>query len=134
MNLAIGGWQVSNTLTWGGGLPFTPSIGECGVISDAGPCRPNVMNGEKLKTGTQRVNGALYWFVPVAPLSYGNQVSAANAGVDSCTFARPTSGPFSLPACGQIGNLGLTDQQENDVVAFLATLSDGFTKPNPLSP
>jgi hypothetical protein len=35
---------------------------------------------------------------------------------------------------GQIGNLGLTDQQENDVVAFLATLSDGYTAPNPLSP
>ncbi len=107
MDLAVGGWQVSNTLTWGGGLPWTPSIGECGVIADAGPCRPNVMNGQKLKTGTQRVNGALYWFVPVAPLSYGNQVSAANAGVDSCTFARPVSGPFSLPACGQIGNAGL---------------------------
>ncbi len=107
MDLAIGGWQVSNTLTWGGGLPWTPSIGECNVIADAGPCLPNVINGEKLKTGTQEVNGALYWFVPVAPLSYGSQVNAANAGMDSCTFARPTSGPFSLPACGQIGNLGL---------------------------
>ena len=105
-DLLIGGWQVSNTLTWGGGLPWTPSIGECGAIEDAGPCRPNVINGEKLKTGTQEVNGALYWFVPVAPLSYGSQVNAANAGVDSCTFARPTSGPFALPACGQIGNVG----------------------------
>jgi len=127
MNLAIGGWQVSNTLTWGGGLPFTPSIGECGVISDAGPCRPNVMNGEKLKTGTQRVNGALYWFVPVAPLSYGNQVSAANAGVDSCTFARPTSGPFSLPACGQIGNLGSFSYRGPHVFYDDMSLSKSFT-------
>jgi cytochrome c peroxidase len=29
------------------------------------------------------------------------------------------------------GNLGLTDQEENQVVAFLETLSDGFTKPYP---
>src|SRR4030095_16786314 len=35
----IGGWQISNTSNWSGGLPFTPSIGECGQISDAGPCR-----------------------------------------------------------------------------------------------
>jgi cytochrome c peroxidase len=34
---------------------------------------------------------------------------------------------------GQVGNLGLTDQQENDLVAFLEALSDGFTAPNPLS-
>ncbi|HEX8766519.1 MAG TPA: TonB-dependent receptor [Candidatus Acidoferrum sp.] len=106
MDLAIGGWQVSNTLTWGGGLPWTPSIGECGVLADAGPCRPNVVSGQKINTGTQRANGALYWFVPVAPLSYGSQVGPANAGVDTCTFARPTSGPFVLPGCGQIGNVG----------------------------
>jgi hypothetical protein len=42
--------------------------------------------------------------------------------------------PAGTNGYGQIGNLGLTDQQENDVVAFLATLSDGFTKPNPISP
>ncbi|PYN82998.1 MAG: hypothetical protein DMD96_04095 [Candidatus Rokuibacteriota bacterium] len=29
------------------------------------------------------------------------------------------------------GNLGLTDQQENQIVAFLQTLTDGFTKPYP---
>src|SRR5437660_2333819 len=29
------------------------------------------------------------------------------------------------------GNLGLTDQEENQVVAFLQTLTDGFTKPCP---
>jgi cytochrome c peroxidase len=27
------------------------------------------------------------------------------------------------------GNLGLTDKEENDIVAFLQTLSDGFTRP-----
>jgi len=27
------------------------------------------------------------------------------------------------------GNLGLTDQEENQIVKFLQTLSDGFTRP-----
>jgi hypothetical protein len=126
MDLAIGGWQVSNTLTWGGGLPWTPSIGECGVISDAGPCRPSVANGQKLKTGAQEVNGALYWFVPVAPLSYGNQVNPANAGVDSCTFARPTAGPFILPACGQIGNAGFDSYRGPHVFYDDMSLSKTF--------
>jgi cytochrome c peroxidase len=35
---------------------------------------------------------------------------------------------------GQVGNLGLTPQQEADVVAFLGILSDGFTAPNPVFP
>jgi cytochrome c peroxidase len=30
-----------------------------------------------------------------------------------------------------VGNLGLTDQEENQIVAFLQTLTDGFTKPYP---
>jgi cytochrome c peroxidase len=32
---------------------------------------------------------------------------------------------------GGIGNLGLSAQQESDIVAFMAILSDGFTLPNP---
>jgi cytochrome c peroxidase len=31
------------------------------------------------------------------------------------------------------GNLGLTDQEENQIVAFLQTLTDGFTTPYPNS-
>lgn len=30
---------------------------------------------------------------------------------------------------GQLGNLGLTEAEENDIVAFLKTLSDGYVKP-----
>ena len=29
------------------------------------------------------------------------------------------------------GNLGLTDQEENQIVAFLETLTDGYTTPYP---
>jgi hypothetical protein len=30
-----------------------------------------------------------------------------------------------------VGNLGLTDQEENQIVIFLQTLTDGFTTPYP---
>jgi cytochrome c peroxidase len=33
---------------------------------------------------------------------------------------------------GCIGNLGLSNQDENDLVAYMQTLSDGFTPPNPI--
>jgi hypothetical protein len=33
---------------------------------------------------------------------------------------------------GQVGHLGLTPQQETDVVNFLKILSDGYTAPNPV--
>jgi hypothetical protein len=107
-DLLFGGWQVTNTLNYSGGLPFTPSLGECGQISDAGPCRPNATG--TLKTGTSRDSaGNLLWFTPLASgaLSQSPDVfSNTNlTGVDTCLQARPTSGVFSLPACGQIGNV-----------------------------
>jgi hypothetical protein len=107
----IGGWQVSNTTNWSSGLPFTPSIGECNQISDAGPCRPDVVGSGELKTGVTHApcdasdpskGICTYWFTPVAKLAY----TGVTPTTDTCTLARPTSGPFALPACGQIGNVG----------------------------
>jgi Carboxypeptidase regulatory-like domain/TonB dependent receptor len=102
-NFLIGGWQVSNTSNWSGGLPFTPSIGECGQISDAGPCRPDLLPGQSFDVGkTRDANGNIFWFTPVAPLAY----TGVTPTTDTCTLARPTAGPFALPACGSIGNVG----------------------------
>lgn len=106
MNFIIGGWQISNTTNWSGGLPFTPNIGECGRISDAGPCRPDKGTGS-FDVGKHRAaNGDIYWFTPVAPLAYPTTFSTDATGQDSCALDRPVSGPFMLPACGQIGNVG----------------------------
>jgi cytochrome c peroxidase len=43
--------------------------------------------------------------------------------------------PQGLPPSqgGHVGNLGLTDSEENDLVAFMAALTDGYTAPNPIS-
>ena len=105
MNFLIGGWQVTQTLNWSGGLPFTPSIGECGqIFTGSAPCLPNKIGS--FKTGVTHSGGNTYWFQPVAPLSYGTLTAAQN-GLDSCSFARPTSGGWALPACGTTGNAGL---------------------------
>jgi len=109
-DLLVGGWQVTNTITYGTGLPWTPSLQNCGQVSDTGPCRPNKAAGT-LHTGLTHLNGATYWFTPASgalsqaspeiPLS----PTDISGTVDGCLSARPSSGPFSLPACGQIGNV-----------------------------
>jgi hypothetical protein len=110
-DLLLGGWQVTNTVNWSGGLPWTPGLQHCDQISDAGPCRPNTTNG-RLHTGTIRdASGNLLWFNPVPAMNQAlpeiaNSPTDISGTSDSCQLARPTSGPFALPACGQIGNLG----------------------------
>ena len=123
MDLVVGGWQISNTLTWGGGLPWTPSVQECSEVTDVDICRPNMVAGEKLKTGaTTNANGT-FWFTPVAPLQYA---STTPIGTDTCTLARPTSGPFALPACGQIGNVGFDSYRGPHVFYDDMSLSKTF--------
>jgi hypothetical protein len=127
-DLIVGGWQLTNTLTWGTGLPFSPSIGECGTITDAGPCRPNIMGGggsDQISTGVTHTANGTFWFTPVAPLAY--PLTAADAGLDSCTFARPTSGPYSLPGCGQIGNAGYDSLRGPNAFYDDMSLTKSFT-------
>jgi len=123
MDLAIGGWQVSNTLTWGGGLPWTPSVQECSEVTDVSICRPNMVPGEKLKTGVVNNANGTFWYTPVAPLQYS---ATTPIGTDTCTLARPTSGPFALPACGQIGNVGFDSYRGPHVFYDDMSLSKSF--------
>ena len=113
MNFLVGGWQVTQTLNWSGGLPFTPSIGECGLIfTGSAPCLPDKIG--PFKTGVtnapcpspNQANTCKYWFTPVPALTYN--ATPADDGKDSCTtLARPTSGGWALPNCGTTGNAGL---------------------------
>jgi hypothetical protein len=106
MDYVVGGWQLSNTTNWSSGLPWTPSIGECGNVSDTGPCRPNLVPGS-FSTGVSGdispVNHNLTFFTPLAPLFI--DPNSVPVGTDLCTVARPRLGPFALPACGTLGNL-----------------------------
>jgi cytochrome c peroxidase len=40
----------------------------------------------------------------------------------------------NTPGLAQVGNLGLSASEEQDLVNFMKILSDGFTKPNPVKP
>ena len=44
-DLIIGGWQISGTTNWSGGLPWTPSFNNCGNEEDVGVCRPDIGSG-----------------------------------------------------------------------------------------
>jgi hypothetical protein len=126
MDLLIGGWQISNTLNWSSGLPWTPTIGECGQIADAGPCRPDIVSGQSFKVGPQKVNGQWFDFVPVAALAYPAP-TPADIGTDACSLARPTSGKFALPACGSIGNAGFDSFRGPSAFFSDMSLSKSFT-------
>jgi Carboxypeptidase regulatory-like domain/TonB dependent receptor len=107
LDYAIGGWQISNTTNISSGLPWTAGIGECGNVSDTGPCRPEKVPGS-FNVGTSGnidpVNHNLTFFKPVPALFL--DPNSVPVGTDMCTLARPKSGPFALPACGTLGNFG----------------------------
>jgi hypothetical protein len=110
-DLLVGGWQITNTVTYGTGLPWTASLANCGQVSDAGPCRPNLVGNQGLQTGVTRNSNGTFWFTPISTLSQNLPEIKASAtdltGMnDSCQSSRPTAGSFALPACGQIGNAG----------------------------
>jgi outer membrane receptor protein involved in Fe transport len=104
-DLLIGGWQITNTTNLASGLPFTGFAGNCGGIHDTGPCLPDFKGSFKTGAGEfDPVTHTVTYFTPVAALAY--PTSALTVGTDTCTLARPTSGAFSLPACGSTGNVG----------------------------
>src|SRR5262249_4304598 len=80
MNLVVGGWSLSDTVIWSSGLPWTPTSGSCGSISDTGPCRPDFHGSFDVGAGDfDKVNHKVTYFTPVAPLSY--DFSSATVGV-----------------------------------------------------
>jgi Carboxypeptidase regulatory-like domain len=132
MDYAVGGWQVSNTLTWGSGLPWTPSLANCGQISDAGPCRPNKVGNQALATGLTKNSSGTFWFTPVTTLNQNlpeitNSPTDISGQNDSCQTARPTAGPFALPACGQIGNVGFDSYRGPHAFYDDMSISKNFT-------
>jgi cytochrome c peroxidase len=54
--------------------------------------------------------------------------------VQNVVGVTPSQSTSATESNGQVGNLQLTAQQEYDLVDFLRILSDGYTKPNPVSP
>jgi len=106
-DLIVGGWQITNTVTYGTGLPWTASLQNCGQVSDAGPCRAELVGNNGLSTGVTRNANGTFWFTPTPTLTDEIPKSPTDiSGTNACSTARPTAGSFALPACGQIGNAG----------------------------
>ena len=45
LNYVIGGYELSTSINWASGLPFTASLSNCSAFTPAGPCRPNKGSG-----------------------------------------------------------------------------------------
>jgi len=45
LNYVIGGYELSTSVDWASGLPFTANLSNCSPFTPAGPCRPNKGSG-----------------------------------------------------------------------------------------
>ena len=54
--------------------------------------------------------------------------------IQNVTGVPPSQATTATESNGQVGDLQLSAQQEDDLVNFLKILNDGYTKPNPVSP
>jgi hypothetical protein len=91
-DLIIGGWQITGTTNWSGGLPWTPSFNECNPEQDVGVCRPNKGSGSfPLGVGSLQhpagSNPYRQFFTPVPDIVI-------------------TPGRFTDPGIGNLGNIG----------------------------
>ena len=94
----IGGWQISGTVTWAGGLPWTPGLSGavCNLEQDTGVCRPNKGPGS-FHMGAGSFDGATHsvtFFTPVT--------DTVSGGITSL----PSGNGFSDPGLNNIGNHG----------------------------
>jgi hypothetical protein len=70
-DMVIGGWQVTGTLNYSSGLPFTPSYADCGADEDVGVCYP-IRNNNAFPLGGGNFNPVTHsvsFFTPVATMS-----------------------------------------------------------------
>ena len=108
LDLIIGGWQVTNTTNIHSGLPFTGYASNCGFLHDTGPCLPSLDGSFAMGAGNlvTPVSGSPYvqFFTPVPTIQFNP--ASLTVGQDTCSLARPTSGPFSASACGTTGGIG----------------------------
>jgi hypothetical protein len=88
----VGGWQLSDSTSWGSGLPWTPGFSNCGGEQDVGVCRPDKGAGSfhtGVTGGIDSVHHNLTFYTPVP---------------DITNPANP-AGPFLDPTKGNLGNI-----------------------------
>jgi Carboxypeptidase regulatory-like domain/TonB dependent receptor len=99
----IGGWQITGTTNWSGGLPWTPSFQNCSEVNDVGTCQPVKNGGFHMGAGSfNPLTHTVPFFTPIPTL----QFSGLAPGVDACTLTPPSGPGWAMPGCGQLGNAG----------------------------
>lgn len=96
VNYLVGGYQLTNTTNWSGGLPWTPTFGGdkltagCGLEEDVNVCRPNKGSGSfHVGPGSfDPITRTVTYFTPIP------------------TITATSTGPFVDPGKGNLGNIG----------------------------
>jgi hypothetical protein len=105
-NQIVGGWQVTSTLNYSAGLPFTPSYGECGSDNDVGICFPMKGNGAQWSMGGNGYNNQTHtvvYFTPIAPMTLANTPNDPSVGTNCLHFY----GAWGRPCAGTLGDAGV---------------------------
>jgi Carboxypeptidase regulatory-like domain/TonB dependent receptor len=107
-DLLIGGWSVNSATTIGSGLPFTPSLSDCGPEIDVGPCRADRIGSVKDGTRSGDREAAGYWFETTngTPLHPASGALAGAPGTVCKGGVQLTAGPWGQPGCEQFGDVG----------------------------
>jgi hypothetical protein len=122
MDEVIGGWQIGGTITWAGGLPWTPGLSGtvCNLEQDTGVCRPNKGPGTFHTGGSSFVHNAsghyVQFFNPVT------DVFDAGTGVTSL----PSGNGFADPGINHIGNDGYDSYRGPRFFGADASISKNF--------
>jgi len=110
MDYAIGGWRLTSTTNWSGGLPWTASYNQCSSDQDVGVCRPNRASGSfNIGAHTDPTTGKLLWFTAIPQMAVGG-----------------SGGIFSRPAAGTLGNIGFDSFRGPHLFTSDMSLAKGF--------
>jgi len=113
-DLLIGGWQLSDTFNYSGGLPFTLGYNESGSVIADGPGTPN--QSKRMSTG-------------LSSNSYNSNGTISRCYYNCTSVPQPTlatSGIFSKPALDTIGNAGINTYRGPSLITDDAGLAKSF--------
>jgi hypothetical protein len=119
----IGGWQISGTMNWSSGLPWTPGLSGtvCGLENDVGMCRPSKGSGSFQHGAGSFVHNNtghyVQFFTPVT--------DTCDATTGLCTL--PSGNGFADPGVNNLGNAGYDSQRGPRFFGADAALFKNFT-------
>jgi outer membrane receptor protein involved in Fe transport len=112
-DLLIGGFQLSGTMNFSGGLPFSVGYNESGANISDGPTTPSQVSGRHMKTnltgfvGNANGTGNRTFYAQQIPCAHTGCKTGANGSLTNPTDVAAGTGIFVNPGLDTIGNAGL---------------------------